>query len=99
MKNLLKSIPKDWFYEVMILNLEKTKLKFLHVDTNKSTKTINLYFLNDNERDNYYNEMYKSFLTTLNQYIKDKEENIKDYNRNIIFTTDLSTTNKIIISI
>jgi len=82
----LKPIVKDWYPEIIktIFNLISKDLDY---NFDKKSKTFTVIFNSNDDCINFYNTFNRNVHKGLNKFLLDKGENVKHYNRILVFET------------
>lgn len=87
---LLKNIPPEWLPEILLLNMNSSKIPRTYQNVNLKDRAISLGFQTQEICENFFKEFNTNMPKAINSFITSKEEDPKKYNRIIVTETSVS---------
>ncbi len=79
----LKSLKKEWYNDIIKINIENIKEKAENV--NFSDSSVVLHFKTIEKRKLFYEYFRRELFRSVNRYLEGRNLNIKQYNRILVF--------------
>ncbi len=83
----LKPLNPEWIPEILIENVNSIKINRSYQNINKAERTITLGFDTEETCQKFNQEFNQKLFSTINNFIRRKNENPISYNRVIVFET------------
>lgn len=84
---ILKMIPPEWIFDILVLNLQNCKTPRIYENINKTEKSINIGFRSSEEREKFEEEFNLNMPKSINSFITSQNDDPKKYNRIIVIET------------
>lgn len=85
----LKPIPPEWLGDIIKENVNSFKVNVERIIANNKEKTFTIVLENNITQEEFDQKFNSTLFNTINNYIKNKEENPKHYNRGMVISTSI----------
>ncbi|MDX1700615.1 MAG: hypothetical protein R3250_08365, partial [Melioribacteraceae bacterium] len=85
----LRPIPMSWIQDIIRHNVSNIDINPENINNNENERSFTLLFSSTDDAQEFEKSFQGNMFKSINEFIENKSENPKLYNRNIITTTEI----------